>query len=248
MAAATLPPTARLPVPLPKLASTSVDPAPLSLTCLLPVHADLLPTSDDGRPEPQQGGVKRRRSEPEAIDLEAEEEEEASAARQRIMQFARRVNAERAAQVAGLEGAPQAQQQQEQQQQATGGTSGEQQQQEAGAAPPANTLLAQLHAERMARQAQRQPPLQQQQYQQQQPAGGRTEQRAPPALPHQYPTAAEQQQQRQGGASGSIKLLTWNVWFAEEVHVQARMAAIGRVIEERQPDFVTLQVGLWVPM
>eukprot|EP00282_Hemiselmis_andersenii_P006121 CAMPEP_0114121006 /NCGR_PEP_ID=MMETSP0043_2-20121206/6955_1 /TAXON_ID=464988 /ORGANISM="Hemiselmis andersenii, Strain CCMP644" /LENGTH=250 /DNA_ID=CAMNT_0001213673 /DNA_START=70 /DNA_END=819 /DNA_ORIENTATION=- len=37
------------------------------------------------------------------------------------------------------------------------------------------------------------------------------------------------------------KLLTYNVWFNEEVALEARMRAIGDIIQQEEPDFVMLQ-------
>jgi hypothetical protein len=106
---------------------------------------------------------------------------------------------------------------------------------------PVNNLLAQLHAERMARQAQRagasaslvqaeMPQLQQ-------------ERKAAEPLERRPQSQAVQQQQHQASpAPQRLTLLTWNVWFRQDVAIQERMAAIGAMIAEKQPHFVCLQV------
>lgn len=43
------------------------------------------------------------------------------------------------------------------------------------------------------------------------------------------------------GAKTKFKVLTYNVWFEEEVEVKARMGAIGAIIVAEVPDFVMLQ-------
>lgn len=93
-----------------------------------------------------------------------------------------------------------------------------------------NSFLAQLHAERLAR-------------------------RLLPAAKQQVPAPRQQeqeqrQQQRQelSAASNSqpeqeLRLLTYNLWFAEDVEVAARMAAVSTIIEQegRLPHFLCLQ-------
>ncbi|PSC75334.1 Endonuclease exonuclease phosphatase family isoform B [Micractinium conductrix] len=203
-----------------------------------------LTTSPDEAPPPR----KRARSPAPDVDLAAADEEEE--ARRRIMAHARRMNQER-----GMAGAADAL--------AAGGSGG------GGgsggppaAAPPpapvaaeplvtpgANALLAQLHAERMARQVARQ------QQQQQESAGicvpvqqlgalqlhgsqqRRQQQQAQPRQPQQQQQATP----RQAQGEARLTLLTWNVWFREDIHVEARMAAIGGVIAARRPTFVCLQ-------
>ena len=45
-----------------------------------------------------------------------------------------------------------------------------------------------------------------------------------------------------GAAGGSLRVLTWNVWFNEhEGHAPQRMAALGTVVEAEAPDVVALQ-------
>jgi hypothetical protein len=91
-----------------------------------------------------------------------------------------------------------------------------------------NSWLAQLHAERMARQGQRQ------QGQAQGPPSGNGQAASQKQGPGQGPGL------QQGLAQ--LSLLSYNVWF-QDVCMQSRMAAIGSIIQDRQPDFVCLQVG-----
>lgn len=42
-------------------------------------------------------------------------------------------------------------------------------------------------------------------------------------------------------ASRSIKIMSYNVWFREDVEVHERMAAIGQLIEEHNPDIIFFQ-------
>lgn len=151
----------------------------------------------------------------------------------------------------------------------------------AAAPPPNNSLLAQLHAERLARQRRREAATK--------PSGNESmEPWHLPAQPEagggaaaslQQGAGPQQQQQGMGGGTsisgrsqhnsravttisgqggsmkrvqtaeqtaqqgGSVKLLSYNVWFMEECHVEARMAAIAAIVQEQRPDFVCLQVG-----
>ena len=147
------------------------------------------------------------------------------------MQHALRVNQQRGISTGGTAPMPAAQQQQPAGLAAGGDAAAIQ-----AAAPPAvgNSLLAQLHAERMARQSQQQQA--QAQAQAQRPASSDIQ------------PAPQQQGQGQGQGPGlqqgpaQLSLLSYNVWFAD-VCIQSRMAAIGSVIQERQPDFVCLQVS-----
>lgn len=61
----------------------------------------------------------------------------------------------------------------------------------------------------------------------------------PPAAQHAQ--RSPQQLDDGAGEPARCSLLTWNVWFKEEVHLQARMAAIGAVIQAHTPTFVCLQ-------
>ncbi|KAL4428035.1 hypothetical protein ABPG75_002124 [Micractinium tetrahymenae] len=178
---------------------------------------------------------KRRREADDAIDLAADEDE--AEARRRIMEHARRVNQGRGIGSGdGPAGAPSVG---AGQLQGIGGGAG------SAAAPaqpesmpPPNRLLAELHAERMSRQAQRQA-------QQAAAPGSGGGQQVQQSGPQQPPPAQHPQHSAQQPA-GSVEparcsLLTWNVWFKEEVHLQARMAAIGDVIQAQRPTFVCLQ-------
>lgn len=107
-----------------------------------------------------------------------------------------------------------------------------------------NKLLAALHAERVARlsqhQAQGQLPTQRRHPQ----ADHGTQQQAPQQAPFTGNLAAarSQQEQQQQQEQPELSILTWNVWFMEDVHVAQRMAAIGAIIQANQPHFVCLQV------
>ena len=198
--------------------------------------------TDEQQPAERVGGKRRR---PQAIDLAGDDSDDE--AKRRIMQFARRVNAERGLAGTAPANGQQQQQQPEQQQPHQQQHAVHEGAEAAGAVPPANKLLAALHAERMARQAQRQ---QQQQHPvaeagQARPSG--SQQGAQP--PHEQPQwqargQAPRQPQQHVQAGAHLSLLSYNVWFREDIHIQARMAATGRVIEARQPDFVCLQVRL----
>ena len=102
--------------------------------------------------------------------------------------------------------------------------------------PGGNSLLAQLHAERLARQ--------------QQAHGGSSSDRggggggagagssAAVTDAAAGPSSQRQQQQQQP----RVTLLQYNVWFNEDAAVEARMAAIGRIIEAAgRPTFIALQ-------
>jgi hypothetical protein len=43
-------------------------------------------------------------------------------------------------------------------------------------------------------------------------------------------------------ANGSVVILTYNVWFREDLQLQARMNAIGKIIQLHQPHVICLQV------
>ena len=103
--------------------------------------------------------------------------------------------------------------------------------------PGGNSLLAQLHAERLARQ--------------QQAHGGSSSDRggggggagagssAAVTDAAAGPSSQRQQQQQQ---QPRVTLLQYNVWFNEDAAVEARMAAIGRIIEAAgRPTFIALQ-------
>ena len=45
-----------------------------------------------------------------------------------------------------------------------------------------------------------------------------------------------------GFASQMIKIMSYNVWFREDVEVRARMKAIGQLIQEHSPDIIFFQV------
>ena len=232
-------PAARRHPPPPPAAANPPAPSP---------HADEAPD--------HRASGKRRRPEGAPIDLaaDAEEEdgvEEAAAARARIMQHALRGNQPRGLASGGTAPPPAPQPQQHQPAGLAGGT-------DAAIEAPApaavgNSLLAQLHAERMARQSQRQQgqaqgppssnghlePQQQGQHQQQQ------HHRQAQGPPSGYDQPAPQQQGQGPGlpqGPAQLSLLSYNVWF-QDVRIQRRMAAIGSIIQARQPDFVCLQVG-----
>lgn len=81
---------------------------------------------------------------------------------------------------------------------------------------PTNSLLAQLHAERLARQQLAHP-------QQQDPQHDSIKQEAPHHI-------------------SELRLLTYNVWFEEDVALQQRMSAIGEIIHEHDyPHFICFQ-------
>ncbi|KAK9835980.1 hypothetical protein WJX81_003455 [Elliptochloris bilobata] len=72
-----------------------------------------------------------------------------------------------------------------------------------------NSLLAELHAARTARRG---------------PPDAGTE----PSVAHQVGASAS------GAAEGAsaLSLLTWNLWFAEDVELEVRMAAVGHIIDQ----------------
>lgn len=39
-----------------------------------------------------------------------------------------------------------------------------------------------------------------------------------------------------------IKILSYNVWFREDLELRRRMQALGDLIEQNSPDFICLQV------
>jgi hypothetical protein len=93
-----------------------------------------------------------------------------------------------------------------------------------------NSFLAQLHAERLAR---RPPPAAEQQV----PAPRQQEQRQ---QEQRQPSAASNSQPEQ-----ELRLLTYNLWFAEDVEVAARMVAVSAIVEQegRLPHFLCLQAS-----
>ncbi|KAI3428797.1 hypothetical protein D9Q98_007616 [Chlorella vulgaris] len=213
-----------------------------------------LTTSPEDPPAPQRRTKRQRSLETNSGDLTSDRHEEQQA-RQRIMQHAAHVNRERG--VTAYPCVAEAQRQQLEDPAAgkhtappAAGASIPGAPHQAAESPQAagNMLLAELHAERMARQVKRQNVTQQ-------PLP--TSSSKPDAMPAQRRLREQQQQQQppsssaegmaqltlqqRGNDATELRLLTWNVWFREDLHVTARMAAIGAVVQARQPHFVCLQ-------
>lgn len=84
---------------------------------------------------------------------------------------------------------------------------------------PSNCLLAQLHAERLARQ-----------------------QLANPQQQDEQPKQQKVMKQEASKQIPEVKLLTYNVWFEEDIALQERMCAIGGIIQEHDfPHFICFQ-------
>lgn len=47
-----------------------------------------------------------------------------------------------------------------------------------------------------------------------------------------------------GMAQDTLKILTYNVWFREDLELQKRMKALGDLIELHSPEIICLQVFL----
>lgn len=46
-----------------------------------------------------------------------------------------------------------------------------------------------------------------------------------------------------GEAFCSLKILSYNVWFREDLEVYKRMSAIGDIIQQHSPDLICFQVS-----
>lgn len=95
----------------------------------------------------------------------------------------------------------------------------------APAAAPTNQLLASLHAERVAR-------------------TGRSTQKGVRDLSAGTPSArtdAERGEETDAARDETITIMSYNVWFREDIALSARMAAIGDLITRHAPDVICLQ-------
>lgn len=50
-----------------------------------------------------------------------------------------------------------------------------------------------------------------------------------------------------GKAFSTFKVLSYNVWFREDLELQKRMKAIGDLVQLHSPDFICFQVSIFVP-
>lgn len=51
-----------------------------------------------------------------------------------------------------------------------------------------------------------------------------------------------------GGGSNTLKILSYNVWFQEDVELHKRMKALGDIIQGHSPDVICVQVLIIVPL
>lgn len=49
-----------------------------------------------------------------------------------------------------------------------------------------------------------------------------------------------------GKAFSMFKILSYNVWFREDLELQKRMEAIGDLVQLHSPDFICFQVSIFV--